>query len=79
MRCFDFKGLCQSLNSLVTDKGEGQAEEEEDTKERHMVETTSGRPRQVNWHLQARMFNQQVSDFVQVLELATASGDTQSN
>ena len=60
MRRFDLRGLCQSLNSLVTDKdsqghwGQGrdrQAEEEEDTKEGHMVETTSGRPRQANWHL----------------------------
>ena len=44
-----------------------------------MVETTSGRPRQANWHLLAWTFNQQVSDFVQVLELATDLGDTQSN
>ena len=44
-----------------------------------MAETTSGRPRQANWHLKARTFNQQESDFVQVLELATDLGDTQSN
>ena len=78
MRRFDLKGLCQSLTrSLGT--GEGQAEEEEDTKEGRMVETTSGRLRQANWHLKARTFNQQESDFVQVLELATDLGDPQSN
>ena len=59
MRRFDLKGLCQLLNSLVTDKdsqghwgqGRDRLSRMEDTKEGHMAVTTSGRPRQANWHL----------------------------
>ena len=38
-------------NDCCRGTGEGQTEEEEDTKEGQQVETTSGRPRRADWHL----------------------------